>query len=441
MNEGMDDAQQQSSGGHRIMKNVMAECEKKPKPKNKNKNKKKKKLSKKRKQVHDDDNNKEEQQRQRQPQEPQQAKKPKVVVARNDRGDEDEESSCSAAAAAELLVVTQRLPLVQRPHHAFVTNPLDHCETPLRAYEQIVGVLRMLAATNINIKNNKSSNDKNNVMIWDPYYCDGAVVQHLHSLGFANVWHENCDFYATIRSFLASDDISSSASCSGGGILPDYDIFVTNPPYSDDHIEKLFAFLNGAGAAGTTIMTNTTTTTATSTTSTTTIATRGGTEVSSGAAAAAKIPTTKPFCLLLPNWVARKRNYRELLSVSNQVVYLSPVIPYTYQMPAWNHSPQPSPPPPDATTTSTTTTMIPDHVTRANGATTPYLSSWYIYGLSDAQFDELNAVSNRNRRHDRPTDWVVAKTIKGLKWKIQQKQQQQQQQHQRRRPVPPPPPV
>jgi hypothetical protein len=452
--------------------------EKKPK-----KNKKKKKnlsssKKKKRKQVHDDDdnnnnNNKEEQQQQqRQSQEvPQPAKKPRVVVASNDDDGRDEDddddddegpaavsssSSCGAAAAAAAEIVITRQQPLERPHHhhhPFATNPLDHCETPRRAYEQIAGVLRMLAANinDINNKNNNSNNknnsnnnidNNNDVMIWDPYYCDGAVVRHLHSLGFTNVWHENCDFYATIRSSLSDDNGSYSTSSSGGGILPDYDIFVTNPPYSDDHIDKLFGSLNGTtGAIGTTT-TNTTTTTSTTATAT---ATSSGT-ASAVTAAVAKIRATrkqKPFCLLLPNWVARKRNYRELLSsVSDQVVYLSPVIPYTYQMPAWNHHPSPlSPPPtppPDAvtkmTTATSTTTTIPDHVTRANGATTPYLSSWYIYGLSETQFDELNALSNRHHRrhHGRPTDdcWVVAKTIKGLKWKIQQKQKQQQQQQQ-----------
>jgi hypothetical protein len=318
------------------------------------------------------------------------------------------------------------VPNHHRPHHhPFVTNVLDHCETPLRAYQHIATVLRMLAAGDGGGNKKKrqredDSNKNNDFVIWDPYYCDGAAKRHLQSIGFDQVIHENVDFYATI----------------GQCTIPRHDVFVTNPPYSDDHIDRLFRYLNG-------------TVTATLESSSTT--NDNGNDKSD------EKKKKKPFCLLLPNWVARKSNYRELLSISNEVVYLSPVVPYTYQMPDWNHlSPPHDDDGDDATTTATTPVLLPEHVRQANGATTPYLSSWYIYGLSPAQFDELNRLSSTsdgggsssndyddddyNQKKYASTsssaDWVVAKTIKGLKWKIQKKQQQQQQQNRQRQKTP-----
>ena len=151
-------------------------------------------------------------------------------------------------------------------------------------------------------------------------------------LGFDNVRNENQDFYKLID----ADN------------LPEHDILMTNPPYSDDHIDRLLRFLS---------------------------------------------THDKPFCLLMPNWVARKRNFKELLTRS--VFYLSPFTPYTYTMPPWNER--------------------PDHV-GTDGATTPYLSSWYIsFRNNQEEQEKLMEQLNKVRQND----WVVAKTIKGVKWKIQ----------------------
>ena len=56
------------------------------------------------------------------------------------------------------------------------------------------------------------------------------MVRNLHSRGFLNVYNKNEDFYARIAS----------------GSTPEYDILVTNPPYSEDHIEKMLRFCVGS---------------------------------------------------------------------------------------------------------------------------------------------------------------------------------------------------
>lgn len=68
---------------------------------------------------------------------------------------------------------------------------------------------------------------KHALRLYDPYYCDGAVVRHLTELGFPNVYNRKEDCYAV----WASSDV------------PPFDVLVTNPPYSDDHIEKLVRFV------------------------------------------------------------------------------------------------------------------------------------------------------------------------------------------------------
>jgi hypothetical protein len=53
----------------------------------------------------------------------------------------------------------------------------------------------------------------------DPFYCEGAVVKHLNSLGFQSVIHKNEDFWNHVQRKS----------------VPDYDVLVTNPPFSGEH--------------------------------------------------------------------------------------------------------------------------------------------------------------------------------------------------------------
>ncbi|KAL7487849.1 hypothetical protein ACHAW6_013424 [Cyclotella cf. meneghiniana] len=216
-------------------------------------------------------------------------------------------------------------------HHAFEANPLDHCETPLCAYQHIQPVLKHIAQ--------KLNVPPFQLRIWDPYYCDGTVKRHLAYLGFDNVINQNIDFYQRIK----ENDI------------PDHHVIVTNPPYSENHIEKLIHFVTNKN--------------------------------------------DKPFCLLMPNWVARKTEYTSLMGkATNQLLYISPIQPYTYTMPSWNQK--------------------PEHV-QETGETTPYLSSWYIFFSDTATTATIEKRLDSIAKRQQPPVWVVAKTVKGLKWKIQ----------------------
>lgn len=111
-------------------------------------------------------------------------------------------------------------PLVK---HAFDVDPDDHCETPPEAYDDISDALRWLATT-------LGKPTAADLKIYDPYFCAGAVKRNLGSRGFPNVYNENEDFYAV----------------AAAGKQPDYDVLVTNPPYSDNHIEKVLQFCVGS---------------------------------------------------------------------------------------------------------------------------------------------------------------------------------------------------
>ena len=94
----------------------------------------------------------------------------------------------------------------------------DHCETPAEAYQDISQVLETFARL--------IGKDKDSLTIYDPYYCEGKVIERLGGLGFPNVINRKEDFYENLRL----------------NQVPEYDILVTNPPYSSDHMERLLAY-------------------------------------------------------------------------------------------------------------------------------------------------------------------------------------------------------
>ncbi len=101
------------------------------------------------------------------------------------------------------------------PELPFPVDPSDNCETPQEAYDDLAPMLRALAS-----QLHKPPCD---LEIYDPYYCDGGVKSKLSRLGFTKVHNEPVDFY----------------TCKP----PRHDVVVTNPPYSGDHIERLFSWL------------------------------------------------------------------------------------------------------------------------------------------------------------------------------------------------------
>ncbi|GAX73251.1 hypothetical protein CEUSTIGMA_g705.t1 [Chlamydomonas eustigma] len=156
--------------------------------------------------------------------------------------------------------------------HPFQTDPGDHAETPFEAYQHIEPLLGRVARR-LNV-------DKACLKIYDPYYCEGCMLQHMEQLGFMNVYNRNEDFYAVCAS----------------GQVPEFDVLVTNPPFSGDHLERIFEFA---------------------------------------------VASKKPWMLLMPQYVARKAFYLEWLnnrrarSGACKPVFLGPALkPYEFQAPA-----------------------------------------------------------------------------------------------------------
>lgn len=158
----------------------------------------------------------------------------------------------------------------RRPTYSFQVDDTDHCETPLKAYRDVGIVLQKIAES--------KGKDRSSLCIYDPYFCDGGVITKLASLGFSSVINRNRDFYQDI----------------GNGATPDYDVLVTNPPYSGVHMEKLLAFCAQN--------------------------------------------QKKPFLLLLPHFVYTKDYFhRSLQSVSSppNLFFLVPETRYSYVPPTW----------------------------------------------------------------------------------------------------------
>ncbi len=141
-----------------------------------------------------------------------------LAEARGTRGVSKSESTRTSGLCKSVSLGKRRRDYQSGPKHSFETDKDDHCETSGDAYDDISAFLCRVAS-NIG----KLPKD---LAIYDPYYCNGAVVRHLASRGFHNVHNRNEDFYRVIAE----------------GRVPDYDICVTNPPYSGDHIERMLKF-------------------------------------------------------------------------------------------------------------------------------------------------------------------------------------------------------
>ena len=94
----------------------------------------------------------------------------------------------------------------------------DDCETSFRAVQDIAPFVEAVAEV--------IGKSRESVVVYDPYYCKGAVSAHWKKLGFKNFVNRDVDFYAQAR-------------CRE---TPTHDVLVTNPPYSGDHIRRLLDF-------------------------------------------------------------------------------------------------------------------------------------------------------------------------------------------------------
>jgi hypothetical protein len=227
--------------------------------------------------------------------------------------------------------------------HLFQVDETDHCETPLEAYKDIAILLEHFAKA--------IGKTRATLRIYDPYYCNGGVKSRLALLGFKTVFNENTDFYANIKKvrtrsrYELFELASSSGLYAGGeyacalltrccfvqyipgifqGSTPDYDVLLTNPPYSGTHIEKLLKFTVGDLLGG-----------------------------SSGNKTTGKkskkehgtIGSSKPFLLLLPHFVYTKDYYKHIFPVlendsqnrqsNSSPFFLCPLSRYNYIPPQW----------------------------------------------------------------------------------------------------------
>jgi len=149
------------------------------------------------------------------------------------------------------------------PSFPFQVDAADHCETSLEAYQHLIPFLDLFA--------HSIGKSRSTLLIYDPYYCAGKMKSILAGFGFTHVYNECEDFY---------EKISSQT-------IPEFDLLVTNPPYSSTHMEKLLNFC---------------------------------------------VTFKKPYALLLPNFVYTKPYYAELKLKS---FFLVPKLRYSYLPPKW----------------------------------------------------------------------------------------------------------
>lgn len=161
------------------------------------------------------------------------------------------------------------------PHHPsstshfdfHVTDEKDHAETPLQAYQDLEPILYRMSS--------RLKKRKDEIIIYDPYYCQGSCIKHLTSLGFSKVHNDNRDCYA---------DWASNS-------VPPFDVLITNPPYSADHIKRAVEYCVSCG---------------------------------------------KPWCLLIPAFIARKDYFLSAVGPLNPILFLGPSSrPYSFTAPAF----------------------------------------------------------------------------------------------------------
>ena len=170
--------------------------------------------------------------------------------------------------------------------------------------------------------------------IYDPYFCNGAVARHLNALGFPHVYNRNEDFYAV----------------QDAGSAPAHDVVVTSPPYSGTHPQRLLSFLTR---------------------------------------------NAKPWLVLMPNWVYAKEYYEPSLSDgtgaatagtsagTSAPLYLVPYKRYYYWTPRGRRMDVAS---------GGAKSKTHGHTNAALGVrTSPFVSFWYVGGVSAALRKELHA--------------------------------------------------
>jgi hypothetical protein len=223
----------------------------------------------------------------------------------------------------------------------FETDENDHCESPLEAYQDIVPLLNAVACRRGGVGKPTSRRD---LKIYDPYYCNGSVVRHLNHLGFPDVYNEMEDCYEVWKT---------------PSRYPDFDVFLTNPPYSSNHMEELMRHLTSGS---------------------------NGSSNNNKTSSLSLFPSHRPWLLLLPQWVHKKDYYMEATK-HIQPFYLVPRKRYVYV------------PPPLFRQSKKSDT---------HKKSSPFVSMWYIWGGTVEQNTQwlqlcvrrMDGMTDENRGYD-----------------------------------------
>lgn len=238
--------------------------------------------------------------------------------------------------------------------HPFEVDPDDHCETPPVAYQHIAPILNTLAKG--------LGKEPSELEIYDPYFCAGGVIRRLGDLGFTNVYNKCEDCYAMWDK---------------PGALPDFDAILTNPPYSEDHMQRIvrcvstlrdsrmFRLLLGSP-----------------------FFLPCSNHYFCAHANRYCAESGKPWFLLMPNYVASKPYYSSIINPTGlKPFYLCPVKRYTYLPPKG---------------------LRLKKASSTQKKTSPFVSFWYCCGVDDG-------TTNALAQTPRPTqECRLARSLDGL---------------------------
>ncbi|KAL1518629.1 hypothetical protein AB1Y20_002917 [Prymnesium parvum] len=165
------------------------------------------------------------------------------------RGGKEALLACEGRAEQLEALVRRVVDAVARRHHArhrdflsqwaFATSYNDHFETPAEAYADVLPVLRAVALQRWRREHGRkrkraeeegvAESALSQLVVYDPYYCQGSMRHALATLGVAaeRCINENRDFYKDVDECTA----------------PPHDVLVTNPPYSAEHKQRLLQIL------------------------------------------------------------------------------------------------------------------------------------------------------------------------------------------------------
>ena len=207
---------------------------------------------------------------------------------------------------------------------------------------------------------------KDDFAIYDPFYCNGSVIQHLNELGFSNVYNKKEDCYETWSKDSVATSLSSATSKKQ--LYPEYKAFITNPPYSGDHIERLISHL------------------------TTDERTKG-----------------KPWFLLMPTFVHKKDYYKDKVATKNKDLknssssseerkihpfYLVPKKRYVYIPPKQFREKK---------------------LSDVHKKSSPFVSMWYVYGGTREKTDRLFKAYNEWQKQNSSFNCELARGKSALR--------------------------